>query len=494
MNNHIKIGIIQNEPITADLSRNLRQIVQGYRECLDHGANLIIAPSHALCGAGLQDLADRTSFLQQTESALEVLAQELGSTPLILAAYAPMPGFLMPGNTDGDDIADEPEWWYDNPTNGILVPYILEHDTVTELENADIVDINGLQVYVDVNEEEVVIDDMEPDIIVHLPSTSWHAKAAEGDEERHSWEANVNGVPVVTVHPVATADGSLYGGGSAIYCPGGRTLARLPFFEAAARVINLSAKPTAKALPMDEEVISLALERGIRDSVYQNGYIGVCIPMDEPHSNLLATLCAEALGASNVHGISFKGNTTGAEVLKIKIKTLNEINLSADLLNELGGTVSDILSSRISNTILTTYADRFGLMPLCAITRHDLMMNNFVLFGNAGGYLAPLGNLYEIDAYLLSKYFSEKYDGLFGTLKTPERPEQDRIIHELADNNISAGALLHDHVCPFSEDDVRMVQRRIIASAQKRTQVPMVLHIDSEKERKNLPAHHRLND
>lgn len=494
MNKTIKIGIIQNEPITADLSRNLRQIVQGYRECLDHGAKFIIAPAHALCGPGVKDLADRTSFLQQTESALEVLAQELGNTPLLLAAYAPLPGLLVPGSADDEDFADAPDFWYDTPTNGVLVPYLLENDCVTELENADVVEIEGMQVYVDVHADEVVIDDLEPDLIVHLDSSAWHAKAVQEEEERHRWEADTNGVPVVTIHPVATAGSSLYGGGSAIYMPGGTTQARLPLFEAAARVVNLSAPATAKALPLAEEVLALALERGIRDTVHQNGYIGVCIPLDDPHSTLLSVLCAEALGAKNVHGITFEGQCANTEQLNIKIKTLSQIELPEELTQELGDTVGDVLSSRVRNTILSTYADKFGLMPLCDITRHDIMMNNFVLFGNAGGYLAPLGNLYEMDTYLLSKYFSEKYDGLFGTLKEPNHPEQDRIIHELADNNISAGTLLLDHVCPFTEDEVRLVQRRIIASAQKRTQIPTVLHIDREQERIDLPAHHRLND
>lgn len=488
MTSNIKIGIIQNAPLTADLSRNLRQIVQGYRECLDHGANIIIAPAYSLCGAGLQDLADRHSFLQQTEAALDALSQELGSTPLILGAYAPMPELLTADDDEEDD--------YTGPQtqHGVIVPYLLENNSVTELENGETVDINGAEVYVDVDEEVVIIDDMAPDIIVHLATQSWYANAAKDDETNRRWEANTNDVPVVCVHHVGTVDGEIYAGGSGIYLPGNKTHTRLPFFETANRAVSLGAGGNANAIPQDEELLALALERGIRDTVHQNGYLGACILLDEPQSYLLAILCAEALGAANVHGLTFCNNTRCADILNINVKALALDNVSAQIANSSDISAQDILRVRLQAAMMTTYADQHALMPLSCITRHDLMLNQFVLYGNTAGYLAPLGNMYEMDTYLLSQYFSEKYAALFGTLNEPTHPEQDRIIHELADNNISAGALLHDYVCPFKEDDIRMVQRRIIASAQKRTQIPPVLFVDKKSERKHYPTHHRLND
>lgn len=87
-NGNLKIGIIQSFPATADFSGNLRRIVQGYRECLDHGAELIIAPATALCGLAPLALTGRRSFMMQTRAALDALAAELGSVPLLLG---PMP-------------------------------------------------------------------------------------------------------------------------------------------------------------------------------------------------------------------------------------------------------------------------------------------------------------------------------------------------------------------------------------------------------------------
>ena len=88
----MKIGIIQTTPLTADFSNNVRQIIQGYRDCINHGATLVVASAYALCGAGAKDLASRTSFLQQAETAIEYLSSELGEVPLITASYVPKIG------------------------------------------------------------------------------------------------------------------------------------------------------------------------------------------------------------------------------------------------------------------------------------------------------------------------------------------------------------------------------------------------------------------
>ena len=58
----------------------------------------------------------------------------------------------------------------------------------------------------------------------------------------------------------------------------------------------------------------------------------------------------------------------------------------------------------------------------------------------------------------------------------------------------NATELLEERVCPFSEDEVRRVQRKLIAAALKNTQCPTVLHADRLTERVSLPTCHRMND
>lgn len=457
---------------------------------MNHGFDFVVAPAHALCGAGVKDLADRTSFLDQAHDALEYLAKEINGAPLLLASYVPMPNFMA---EDEEDYAEE-EFLSAAPQQGLLVPFLIESHSVTELEEASTVEINGINVYVDLNESEVYIDDEDPDVIVHMPTRSWDTQSCANNEERRQWEAKTNGIPVVSVQHVSTNEGIIYAGGSAVYSADGRTHTRLMFFEANEAVADLSAVPTARALPKPEELLNSALVKGIRDTVLNNKYEGACISLDNANSLLLTLLCVEALGAANVHGFTFSETSPSIRSLGINIHSMSLDGTAQALTAGLEGVEAPILEERIKNAITISYADSHALMPMTSITRNELMMGKFVLYGDTSGYLAPLGNLYQMDVHTLCRLYQEKIANVFDTLSEPSSPEIDRIIHELADRNISAGALIRDYMCPFDENSIRMVQRRIVSSAFRRTQTPMILHVDKEEERNDLPSHHRLND
>lgn len=494
MAKNIKIGIIQNAPLTADFSNNLRQIVQGYRECLDHGADIILASAYALCGAQPGDLARRESFRRQTMAALDCLSQELGSVPLLLGAYTDTPLLDPQHEMSEEELLMVENDFIQAPGHARLVPFLLENSCVEELFAAEVLELDDMSIYVDVEDEDVFIEDAEPDLIVHLSNAAWHAGKAEADTAKHSREAQENQVPVVCVYNVGSNDGMVYGGGSAVYTPGNKVHARLPFFESAAKVVKTNGVATAKALPQEQELLCLAIQRGITDTVKNNGYTGVCLSMDHPQSALLAALSTEALGASHVHAFTFRHNTADAKALGIRCTELDVAEQVHSAATTMQLTANQTLESRIQAAMLTTYADANGVLPITALTRHDLMTGRFTPFGDAGAYLAPLGNLYEMDTHMMRCYLKEKNPALFGTQEEPQNPAEDRIIHELADRNLSAGALLYNTVCPFTEDEVRKVQRSIISSAFKRALTPMVIYTDKPEERLQFPTHHRLND
>ena len=493
-NNITKIGIIQTAPLPGDFSNNLRAIVQGYRECLDHGADLVVASAPALCGLEPQALATRRSFITQTKSALEALSRELGHAPLILAAYTLTisDDELYVGIVAEDDDISTP--WMENERSIILTPYLLEKDSVTELENGGMVDILGSLVYTDTYDTEA-LPDSAPDFMVRMPCTPWYGSAARDNEETRAWEANMAGSVVICARPVGTAGGNIYGGGSAVYSKEGEPLLRLPFFEPASKVVDITRAPQARNLPDEEELMSSALELGIRDNVRNNGFTGVCIPLDHENSALLGALCIEALGAGNVCGISFNPENKLAEKLGISCFQPNFHGLKSAALAALGGEENPALLERLQTAVAMSHAESRGLMLCSALGRRQIMLGEFCTYGASGGQLAPLGNLYDMDIYLLSKRFSEKYTDMFDSLTEPQHGITNRIIHELADCNTPPSMLLHaEHNYLFKENDVRLIQRKLLASALKRTQLPVILHADAPDQQLSFPISHRLND
>lgn len=472
-----KIGIIQNAPLTADFSNNLRAIIQGYRACVDGGAELCIAPLAALCGPEPQDLAKRRSFLAQSHAALAALSREIGQVPLILGAYSDF----------------EPDEMIDKPTTLPMI-YLLEQDCVTELEDWKIHKIGGCSLVFSLGTPENI--EMDPfdepvDYLIYLNDAPWHPGSTESRETAAHETALDWNATVICCSAVGTTSNNLYAGRSSVHDEKGRLMLRMPAFEAAEAVYTRGHQLTHTThLPDPDERLATALEYGIREFARINGYTGVCVPMDMPQSPLLAALCVSALGPSDVVGITFAGNTRPAKPLGI---TIRELSAEEPLRAVKGPESSPALTARLQAAIFCTYAEQRGLMPISALTRSEIIPGNFTLYGESCGLFAPLGSLYEVDIYLLSFYYTRRYIDVFGPLAAPANPARDRIIHELADLNKSAGYLLRNKP-DLPENDVRLTQRRFIASALKRAQLPPILHIEPQEQRYNFPISHRLND
>ena len=488
-----RIGIIQNSPLPGDFPNNLRSIVQGYRDCIDHGAELVIAPAEALCGIEPQDLAERDSFERQTHRALDALSRELGEAPLILGAYFRYidENDLWDGMLGEDDNDTDPQELRRHHRRAALVPYLLESDTVTELEDGVATEVNGCNIIVRIGEEDILPEGPDFDLLVHLGCHPWHATAAADLQDTLSWEAATNGTPVVMCAPVGTSGGNIYAGGSFILSAAGKPLLRLPFFETAAKVADLKRGRPCAALPEPRELLRQALQRGIADTVKNNGHTGVCIPLDHPNATLLATLCAAALGGSHVCGVTFADEAFSLETqLGISVRKADAGPIAAAA----GEKAAPALQARVRAMLTTAVAEELGYMLLCPLARREIMLGDFTLYAETCGALAPLGNLYEIDLHLLRGLLAEELPQLFGALTEPPHPEVDRIIHELADRNTPPTDLIANCGGLFGENEVRRIQRRMIAAALKRTALPTILHVDAPAEQLRFPVAHRLND
>lgn len=493
MKKNLKIGVIQNSPLSADFSANLRSIVQAYRDCIDRGAELVIAPAYALTGAELLDLSQRGSFQQQNQLALETLAKEIAHAPLILASYSTAITTIDEENIFG--IMDFQDIQID--TKHILCPFLLEDGAVTQLEEGEASDILGARIYVEVGDEESATDIDSLDLLVRLSTTAWHAGASISQEESRRWEAQINHCPVINVHSLGYAEGKIFAGGSCFYNAQGTPVQRLPFFEAAQMVISLDAEGRALALPDEKELLHAAIVSSLRDYTRNMGYIGICLNLDLPNSKLLALLCSEAVGAQKVHGISFTQDSFTAEKsLGIQLKHLKSpLDSSEDeYLQILNDDTLPSLKARMKAALLTSYAEQEGIVLISALNRHQLLLGEFTLYGESCGKLLPFGGLYEMDLYLLSKHISEERPDYFGALTEPSDPQIDNILHRTQDNNCSSNYLIQESDGVLLENDVRYVQRRVLCSAEKRAQLPPVLCLESKEERLQLPICHRLND
>lgn len=494
-----KIGIIQSRSLPGAFPDNLRQIVQGYRECLDHGADIVIAPLTALSGPATGDLKRRRSFLRQMEEAAETLAAELAvtDTPL-LTGYCINPFLTLPDDDDDDSawemddglLYDAEEEDYSMHASVITVPCLIHRGTIRILTDGGTATIGNILCHITSSGEES-LPDGEVDLIVHMPETPWHNLSTEKEQNIYCWESHASQAPVVCVHPVGSESGQLFGGGSALYHRN-KLVGLLPLFETACCTLRIPTSPKSTGIKTPELItqVEKALLFGIRDTVQQQGYTGVCLSLDTRNSKLLAYLCVQALGADNVFGISF----TGEEYPGIKC-----MNIQADELLKLAGkhlstNDSGALEQRLKASLMSAIAEEKRLMLLSTLDRHSIMLGDFELYGESCGYLAPLGNLYRIDSFLLCRHIADREPDMLHAIPEPTQPEQDRIIHDLSERNISASDILLNNRDGLQENTVRSIQRKIAASALKRTQLPLILRLAAPSEQLSIPLSNRLND
>lgn len=493
-----KIGIIQTAPIPGDFSNNLRSLVQGYRECLNKGADIVISSVYALSGLSPKDLLRRRSFLRQMEAAMETLAEELSVTDVPLVTGYALNPLLTPIDDEDEDFWEMDDGLLYDAEEGtptmhetvILTPCLIHRGTLRTLVDGSCATVGKFLCHVTTSAQES-LPEGTVDLIIHLPKEPWYNLSEEKERQMFCWESQMAQTPVICVHPVGTADGNLYGGGSALYLDN-KVAGLLPYFEACSTTLRLNTTLT-KNIPPPELIsqVEKALVRGIRDTVHQNGFSGVCVPLDDDNSKLLVNLCVRALGSDNVVGISFENNSyPGIDCKSVDISPILRETTKLTIV------IEDvlILQQRIQGSLLATFAQEKGLMLLSTLDRHALMMGEFTLYGQSNGYLAPLGNLYRVDLFLLARYIAEQETGMENLYPEPERSEEDRIIHELTEKNIAAMDILKASDNQKKENTVRFIQRKTIASALNRTQTPMTLFLSSPEEQLSLPITHRLND
>lgn len=177
---------------------------------------------------------------------------------------------------------------------------------------------------------------------------------------------------------------------------------------------HLGSSDRVAAQPDAVGLLGMTLARGIRDTVEDNGYRSVCLSLDDPNSSLLAVLCVHALGASQVGGVTFSGKHDAADALGIKCRSVDLSGMLSSMESALGSSVTDSTAARLKGNLLCSIAEEHGQMLLTSLDRQQLMTGQFILYGETCGFLAPLGNLCEMDINMLCRHFSEQYVGVFG--------------------------------------------------------------------------------
>ncbi len=177
----------------------------------------------------------------------------------------------------------------------------------------------------------------------------------------------------------------------------------------------------------DLEQMRLALELGLRDYVWKNGFGDVVIGLSGGiDSALTAALCVEALGADRVHGVSMPSRyssdatrgdagrlaeSLGIDFREIAIEPMVDAFTGA-LQDHFAGRESDLteenLQARIRGTLLMALSNKLGWLVIATGNKSELSVGYSTLYGDLAGGFALIKDVYKTDVFRLSRWLNER--------------------------------------------------------------------------------------
>jgi len=188
------------------------------------------------------------------------------------------------------------------------------------------------------------------------------------------------------------------------------------------------AAPARVAPQVDDlEQMRLALELGLRDYVEKNGFGDVVIGLSGGiDSALTAALCADAIGADRVHGVSMPSRyssegtrgdarrvaeSLGVDFREIPIEPVVEAFTGA-LTASFEGRAPDLteenLQARIRGTLLMALSNKFGWLVIATGNKSELSVGYSTLYGDLAGGFALIKDVYKTDVFRLAEWLNER--------------------------------------------------------------------------------------
>ncbi|MSR88052.1 MAG: NAD+ synthase [Candidatus Margulisbacteria bacterium] len=301
-----------------------------------------------------------------------------------------------------------------------------------------------------------------------------------------------HGIPIAYVNQVGANDELIFDGSSAAFDAAGTCLAKGPFCQEA-----LVAVPSKRSDSEENLLTALAfgIQEYVRKTAFKKVWVGLSGGID---SAVVAALAVKALGPENVTGLTMPSaySSTGsyedsyqlAKNLGIRCETQS----ITDILNaypKCEGLVEENLQARIRGNLLMARANQTGSLVLTTGNKSEFAVGYCTLYGDMCGALAPIGDLYKTQVYVLAHQLKVIPENILTKAPSAElRPgqlDQDtlpayEILDAILTHHIENLETLETLVARgYDPETVRWVLNAVKQNEYKRFQAPPVLKVSS---------------
>ena len=525
----MRIGLLQLNATIGAFDKNRARLEEAYREAVDNGAELVLAPELFLCGYPPRDLLLRDDFVQRGLDCLDALASSVGDVPLITGYVDRNPA--RPGRALRNAAAVIHQGKIVHRATKSLLPTYDVFDEDRYFEPAEKIaplEIAGQKIALTICEDIWNDADFWPErryrcdpvrdlveagakLIVNISASPWERGKEATRLAMLQRVARDEHVPLVQVNMVGANDELIFDGHSVALNAEGQVLALGASFAEEVLVVDLGGSDsvlTLNSAPLtlpanQEEQLYRALVLGVRDYVGKCGFKSVVIGLSGGiDSALVAVIAAAALGPDQVWGVSLpsryssEGSLSDAAQLANKLGIRHDVLPIAEPVVEVEKTLEGVfegrtpdateenIQSRLRGLLLMALSNKFGPLVLTTGNKSELAVGYCTLYGDMCGALAVIADVLKTEIYALARWINRDEEIIpRNTIEKPPsaelRPNQtdqdslppydvlDRILRHYVVDDADPKMLISEGISP---ETVRDVLNKITFSEYKRRQ------------------------
>lgn len=518
----MKLGLLQLNPTVGDFEGNFAAIEEAARRCVSAGAELCIAPELAVPGYPPHDLMLYDSFVRRNIEYRDRLVELSGELECGLLF-----GLVCPNNVEWGkplrnsavlcdkgkfigvkhktllptyDVFDERRYFEPEPGPCVLefrgrkLGLLICEDIWTDPSLLGRVDYDS--------DPAVACARAGAEILINISASPWGTGKHRLRERLVKGVAKRTGLTTVLVNQVGATDDMIFDGGSVVFAGGGPALRRLPLFEQAAEVIDLTSPPAAvewRDADLADEIDALVL--GVRDYFRKTGFgkalVGLSGGID---SAVVTCLACRALGPENVHAISMptrfssEGSYEDSRKLAGKLGCGFEVIGIDEVFEQVrrlagkpGGLAEENAQARLRGLLLMTRSNAEGSLVLATGNRSELAVGFSTLYGDMCGALEVIGDVPKTRVYEMAAKFQEMPQAIVdkppsAELRLDQTDEDslppyetlDRILELYLDRRAGLEQMVE---AGLDRELCREIIRKVELAEFKRRQAPIVLRI-----------------
>jgi len=429
----LRIALAQIDTCVGDLEQNAAHVLEWCARASEAGADVVVLPEMALTGYPIEDLALRDSFARAADRSLRqiadtLLARGLGELVVVVGTLGRTPAGRATNRAvtvhSGRVVAI-----YDKhhlPNYGVFDEFRI----FSPGGSTCVIDVGGRRAGIVICEDiwqdggpVSQMDAAEVDILLVLNGSPYEEGKGSARVELAARRAAEIGAPVAYVNLVGGQDDLVFDGGSFVVDKDGTLLTSAPHFVEHLLLWDL---PDAGQVPTkgeltaplesDEEVYS-ALVTGLRGYATKNGFSSVVLGLSGGiDSALVAAIAADALGGSNVVGVSMPSSyssdhsrSDAADLAKrigadYRVQPIAPLVEAFEAQLSLDGVAAENLQARMRGVLLMAISNAEGHLVLATGNKTELAVGYSTIYGDAVGGYAPIKDVDKSRVWALARW------------------------------------------------------------------------------------------